>query len=356
MLIYIKSRLFASNMLSYNIVKVIIFSLFFLVISAFVQIKPVSAADSIPLGVHVLAPEELEAAKSLTQVSSDDDRWTYVTVPFTLEDVGQKKRWQKFFSQAKKLKVIPIVRLATKVEGDSWKVPTYFDVSSQITFLNSLKWPTSKKHIIVYNEVNHAKEWGGKLAPREYARIFAFASQWAHAESDKFVVLPAAMDLAAPNGSETMEAFNYLEQMRAYDKEIFEHADAWNSHSYPNPGFASSPERTGKNSLRGFLHELEYLSDKTDRDLPVYITETGWEASGRLQAWLPSYYTYAMQHVWNHPQVVAVTPFLLKGAPGPFAGFSFLTESDEPTAHYQAYRSAVEKVFGEEGVAQLSKN
>lgn len=308
------------------------------------------------MGIHILTPEELIFARELTQVSEGDDRWTYVTIPFTLDDVGQHDRWQRFFDEAREQKVIPLVRLATRVEDGQWVVPTYHDIVRQITFLGQLDWPTDDKHLIIFNEVNHAKEWGGTIDPAEYTRIFMFASQWARHEQRNFVILPAAMDLAAPNGPITLEAFNYLDQMLAADATVFDHIDAWNSHSYPNPGFSSAPQRTAKNSLRGFEHELAYLKEKTDKDFQVYITETGWEVNYNLQRWLPSYYTYALQHIWNHPQVVAVTPFLLRGTPGPFAGFSFLTEDNQPTPQYQAYRQAISKVYGEESAMQLSQS
>jgi hypothetical protein len=342
-------------MLAYSIVKILILLALFLGLLSSTG-APVWAVDSLPLGVHILVPEEITTARDLTQVDENDQRWSYVTVPFTLGDVGQTERWQVFFDLAKEQRVIPLVRLATKVENNAWVVPTYQDIVKQIDFLAGLNWPTDQKHLIVFNEVNHAKEWGGRIDPAEYARVFEFSSRWAHSENQNFVVLPAAMDLAAPNGKETREAFVYLEQMFATNKDIFSYADAWNSHSYPNPGFSSSPERTEKNSLRGFLHELAYLKAKTDRDYQVYITETGWETSPQVARWLPSYYAYALEHIWSHPQVVAVTPFLLKGAPGPYAGFSFLTNDDKPTLHYTALRQAIDKVYASEENIELSAN
>lgn len=343
-------------MLSYNIVKVhalplvlTFFSLCFLSVFS----SKAAAVDSIPLGVHILNTEELIEARQLAEVRTGDERWTYVTIPFTLADVGQTERWQNFFDEAKNLRVVPLVRLATKMENDVWTEPSYRDVVSQIEFLSKLNWPTDKKHIIVFNEVNHAKEWGGKIDPAGYAKIFEFASSWARSENVNFEVLPAAMDLAAPNAVNTREAFTYLNQMYDNNKDIFFYADAWNSHSYPNPGFASSPDRTGKDSLRGFMHELDYLKNKTGNDYKIYITETGWETSSRLARLLPAYYTYTLENIWNHPQVVAVTPFLLKGTPGPYAGFSFLTDNDQPTLHYYALRKAIDKVYSETEPAHL---
>ncbi|MFZ5376248.1 MAG: hypothetical protein ACOZAN_01085 [Patescibacteria group bacterium] len=300
-------------------------------------------AEAEVLGVHVLHPHEIDQANELVADESSE-KWHYLTIPFSLEDLNRKDEWKNFFQQAKEKRIIPIVRLVTKFENGSWKRPNRREVTQQISFLSELEWPTEQKTLIIFNEVNHASEWGGQVDPESYTRVLRFASQWAHAEDPGFVVLPAAMDLAAPNGGSTMEAFNYLESMYKYDSQIFSYLDAWNSHSYPNPGFSSSPERDTKNSLRGFLHELAFLREKTGRDFKVYITETGWVANGGTVRWLESYYLYALQHIWNNPQVVAVTPFLLKGDPGPFAGFGFLDRNDKPTAQYMALQAALEKL------------
>ncbi len=316
--------------------------LFFLMMSA----TPLFAAETIPAGIHILSTEELLKASELTASFNQDNTWTYVTIPFTLEDVQKTTQWQEFFDIARERRIIPIVRLVTKFEDGAWQVPSKRTIVDQIEVLSHLEWPTQQRTIIIYNEVNHAKEWGGKIDPVEYADVFIFAANWAHTENANFVVLPAAMDLAAPNGRSTKEAFAYLEAMHAHNSEVFMLADAWNSHSYPNPGFSSAPTRTARNSLRGFEYELAYAKQKTNKDFQVYITETGWEASASLSKWFDSYYQYAVDNIWSHPQVVAVTPFILQGAPGPFAGFSFLDQDGKPTKQYVSYKKALESRFG----------
>lgn len=319
----------------------------FLSLSALMPMH-IKAVEADVLGMHILTVEELPDAKNAVSTYSPDDRWHFVTIPFTLDDVGQTDRWQTFFDNAKQQKIIPIVRLTTRFDGKAWIIPTQKDVVDQIAFLNSLSWPTQEKHIIIFNEVNHAKEWGNTLDPEGYAEILSFAANWAQAEDTNFIVLPAAMDQAAPNGTVTLDGFTYLSRMLAYDPEVFSAIDAWNSHSYPNPGFSSSPKRTGKNSMRGFEDELAFLEknvpDESRAVLPVYITETGWEDNAATRYWLTSYYEYALQHIWTHPQVVAVTPFILKGDPGPFSGFSFITGDGSPTRQYIALQSALRRV------------
>jgi hypothetical protein len=92
-------------------------------------------------------------------------------------------------------------------------------------------------------------------------------------------------------------------------------------------------------SLRGYQHELAWLKERTGRQLDVYITETGWIDNARTGIWLDQYYRYAFQHIWSDARVKAVTPFVLRGAPGPFAGFSFLDGNGQPTRQYRAYQA-----------------
>lgn len=303
----------------------------------------VHAEEVSKVGIHILSPADLDSANQLLTVEGSD-QWRYVTIPFTLDDVDNTTEWQHFFNQAREKKIIPLVRLATRFENGSWSVPTRQDSVKLITALSTLEWPTSDRYIIVFNEVNHAKEWGGTINPQEYTSTLEFVSNWARSENKNYIVLPAAMDLAAPNGAQTQEAFRYLDGMYQADAEVFSYIDKWNSHSYPNPGFSAAPQRTGKNSLRGFEHELAYLKQKTNKDYEVYITETGWE-DNRTTGWrLTAYYDYAMKNIWSNPQVKAVTPFVLKGAPGPFASFSFLSNDNKPTRQYLAFRNMIEQM------------
>lgn len=318
---------------------------------------PIQAVEGKVLGIHILSPHEAVAAKELIQIpekttdlesqeASTQEDWYYVTIPFSLDDLNRKSEWQDFFHQAKELKLIPIVRLTTRFENGHWIIPNRKQITDQISFLNSLEWPTAEKRIIIYNEVNHAPEWGGELNPSSYVEVLKFAYQWAKSEDENFIVLPAALDLAAANTKTTQESFSYLAQMLKYEPALLDYVDAWNSHSYPNPGFSSSPYRTDKQSLRGYEHELAYLDQHTSKKLQVYITETGWSQNIYTTPYLERYYEYAISQIWSkNERVVAVTPFLLKGSPGPFANFSFLDGADQPTSQYLALKAALEKTL-----------
>ncbi len=321
------------------------FYLLALLIAAALYFAPAANAiqDTI-MGVHILSPGDLEYANQVFDQEDLERDWHLLTVPLTLNDVNQLELWQDFFLKAKKYKFIPMVRLSTRVENGIWQQPNRRQIVGMFKFLNQLDWPVDQRFVIVFNEVNHAKEWGNEIDPAGYADILEFTAHWAHTESANYKVLPAAMDLAAPNGPETMEAFDYLNLMLKHNPRIFDYVDVWNSHSYPNPSFSSSPVRRTKNSLRGFEHELAYLKNKTGKEFKVIITETGWVMNRTTEPWLSQYYLYAMQHVWTHPQVIGVTPFLLRGAPGSFATFSFFDEHNQPTSIFNAFTEAFREV------------
>jgi len=291
-------------------------------------------------GIHILDPRELDDAHRLLSIP-DNDKSAYVTITLALNDLSRVKDWETFFKESKEKKIIPIVRLVSEFDGKSWTIPTRKNIIDQITFLSQFEWPHDEKYIIVFNEPNHKSEFGGKLDPSHYTRILKFTADWAHTEDKNYKVLPAGMDLAAPNGFLTMEAFNYIGQMLQEDKDIFDNIDYWNSHSYPNPGFISSPLRNAQNSLHGFKYELDYLKRNINKDFKVFITETGWLNNAFTSRWLDYYYQYATDHIWSDDRVIAVTPFILRGDPGPFSGFGFIDRHSLPTKQYSAYKKVL---------------
>lgn len=304
----------------------------------------VSSVSATGYGAHVLHPEELQnVADETSESRGNKETPLYVTLPFSLKDTQELDRWKSGFAVAKKENIIPLIRLVTRfdTESNAWEVPTQYEIVQFARALNQLPWPQSERYIILFNEPNHAAEWGGQVNPEEYAQITSFSAQWFNTESGNYVVLPAAADLAAPNGSETMEAFTFWRRVLESEPDLLNHLDAWNSHSYPNPGFVASPQRTGKNSLRGFEHELEFLTAYSDREWPVYITETGWKQTTTNVRYMASYYSYAAKNIWSNEQVKAVTPFLWQGSPGPFSAFSLQNENKTFTYQGEALLSLI---------------
>lgn len=308
---------------------------FNLLIGLFFAAPTVQAAS---VGMHVLRPEELHDVVQQYEKYRDTSTPLYITIPFSYDDAKQLQRWQEAFDYAQEQNVVPIVRLATQFnpEINAWEVPNRFQLMQLIMAVDSLQWPQEKRHVIVFNETNHHAEWGGQANPEEFAQLSSFAFDWLNTESDTYVVLPAAMDLAAPNGPTTMEAFTYWNRALAEEPDLLTKIDAWNSHSYPNPGFVGSPTATAQNSLYGYKHEREWYQNHVSETLPIFITETGWDASKLSKSRLQYNYEVAQREAWSDQDIVAITPFLFAGSPGPFAGFSFIDEGKNPTPQWSA--------------------
>ncbi len=193
-------------------------------------------------GIHILFPGELEQAAGL--VNSNGGDWGYVTIPIQVGDKDLEK-WNMFMHLARKIHVIPIIRLAT--EGDYfntkvWRKPNESDVLDFANFLSSLDWPVKNKYIIVFNEVNRGDEWGGVPNPLEYAQLFEYAIDIFKKRSDDFFILSAGLDNASiniPNSS--FENYTFLRLMQDTTPGIFSKIDGISSHSYPNPGFSRPP-------------------------------------------------------------------------------------------------------------------
>jgi len=301
-------------------------------------------------GIHILEPTDLPKAAEL--VNSNGGDWGWVTVVIREDDLNFQK-WQDFMNQCREKHLLPIVRLATHQEKDFWTTPSPTDSQKWVNFLNRLNWPTKDQYIIVFNEPNHAKEWGGKISPEQYAKVLAEFAEKFHQTSPNFKILNAGFDLAAPNSKATMDVFLFWQKMEEEIPGIFNQLDAWASHSYPNHGFQGKPTDSGRTSIRGYQWELTTLKKyfHLEKELPVFISETGWVKdnlkfkienlkSRKSKLISPeiaaSYFKITFENLWlKDERIVAVTPFVLNYPQPPFAQFSWFDEENNPYPQYQ---------------------
>ena len=290
-------------------------------------------------GIHIISPDDLKDTATLVNSSGGD--WGYVTLVIR-EDERNSKYFQEVFERMGELHLIPIVRIATKTDKTGWVKPTDEEIYKWMVFLNSLPWPVANRYIVIGNEVNHATEWGGEVNPAEYVLYLEKFSSALKEVSLDYFVLAAAMDASAPNGKGYMSEEEYLKGMILADNNVFNYVDGWNSHSYPNPDFAGSPTQSGKGTVRTFDWELNYLKMMgIDKDLPVFITETGWahNMNGQMPyllvtAKVAEHFKDAFANAWNDSRVVAVTPFVLSHPNPPFNIFSWKDKSGEFYSFY----------------------
>lgn len=307
---------------------------YFLLIAAcylLFAVSPVSAVTdplSVPnnrYGVHILEPGELMSAAKL--INSNGGKWGYVTVPIRSDDRDREK-WTRFFIQCRNNYVIPIIRLATYINGDKWVTPSNFDLVDFANFLNDMPWPVKNRYITIFNEPNHSNEWGGMLAPTDYASLLIEARDIFKTRSDDFYILNAGLDMSAPNSATSMDALLYYRKMTRALPGWYQAIDGFAVHAYPNPGFKASPLSTSRYGITSYRYETNLLKSLGLRpDKPVFITETGYTGNNE-------FYKTAFTSVWRENNIVAVTPFVLFAGAGNFVPFSLTDSAHNPRGYY----------------------
>ena len=292
-------------------------------------VDPLSVPNN-KFGIHIISGSIDESSPAAELVNTNGD-WGYIT--FLIESSQRNEgRWQEFFNDLRRRHLIPIVRLATKSNGH-WARPYEKEYEAWADFLDKLNWPTKNRYVIVYNEPNHGAEWGGAVDPKNYARVLDQTISALKNKNEDFFVLNAGFDASAPQQTPNyMSEVEFLRQMNEEVPGIFDKLDGWNSHSYPNPEFIGSPDAHGRGTVRTWFWELQQLRNLgVTKNLPVFITETGWKHSAGVNfnpnfpspETVATYYTKAFSEAWNHQRIVAVTPFLLTYQQPPFDYFSF---------------------------------
>ena len=308
----------------------ILYSIFFIhpVLAIF---DPLSQPNN-RFGIHIISPttDEIDSASQLVNSSGGD--WGYITVVIQDKDQDLSK-WQQFFDHLRERHLIPLVRIATHPSGNFWVKPEGNAPENWANFLNKLNWPIKNRYVIVYNEPNHATEWGGSVDAKEYAQILNKTIDALKAKNPDFFILNAGLDASAPQKLPAyQEEISFLQQMNQEVPNLFEKIDGWNSHSYPNPGFIGIPTDQGRGTVRTWAWETQQLKRLgVKKDLPIFITETGWKHAEGIDTdnTLPTaqevskYYKQAFETVWSDKKIVAITPFLLTYPQPPFDHFSF---------------------------------
>lgn len=300
-------------------------------------------------GLYVYAENKDFIKLAANLVNSNGGDWGYVLIPFNMSDRDSTK-WREVFELLYEKRLIPIIQL-NAVDINDYKNQT----KDAAYFLNSFLWPVKERYISVYNEPNSSDFWFGYVDASEYATVLDFTIDTFKKENPNFFMLNGALNASAPESNEYSDSFNFMYQMNKAIPGIFEKLDGWASHSYPQPNFSGSPEGFGRWSVRAYASELDYLKDflAVNKDLPVFITETGWAHAGG-ENYNSSYFTseeigkffeIAYKNVWlPDERVIAVTPFTIWYDP-PFDNFAWVNKDKVPYKQYEMVKS-LNKVAG----------
>lgn len=328
--------------------------IFFLIV--FLLIFPVSvhavydplARPNNRFGIHIVETKDVPDLSTLVNSTGGD--WGYVTMVLSDSD-RDHDRWQNIFNEMRRLHLIPIVRLATHTENGVWATPQKDRFYEIVRLLSSLNWPTENRYVVLYNEPNHASEWGGVVDPEDYADTFVQFARALKAASSDFFILPAGLDASSADD----EAL-FLARMITAKPDILTLMDGWTSHSYPNPGFAGSPYARGRGTITTFNWELSYLQSLgLSKKLPVFITETGWQHSeGKMYiSGLPTSdqvgqnLQIAAAGAWTDPRIAAITPFIYNYQDVPFDHFSWRRLGDTDAYPQLTSYQQIPKIKGE---------
>jgi len=316
---------------------VLIFLLIQILALFFISNNVIANEPNNKFGIHLAQPHLEDLKKAAELVNSSGGDWGYVTLVIQEND-RNKQKWQEIFNLLRKYHLIPIVRLATIPEGPNWKLPNDSDADSWVDFLDSLNWVVKNRYIVLFNEPNHGNEWGGQVDPKDYAKVaFSFAKALKEKNPNFFVML-AGFDASAPHlPPKYYDEELFLKDLINSQPEIFKFIDGWSSHSYPNPAFSGSPYDFGRGTIRTYQWELELLRQLgVEKDLPVFITETGWERKKLSEELVAQNFKIAFKKVWlPDEKVVAVTPFVFDYQMPPFLGFSWKRQGED--GFYQQY-------------------
>jgi hypothetical protein len=300
-------------------------------------------------GIHLAQPHLEDLKKVAELVNSNGGDWGYVTLVIQENDRDSQK-WQEIFDLLRKYHLIPIIRLATMSLGDNWKRPNSSDAYSWASFLDSLNWVVKNRYVVLFNEPNHATEWGGAVDPKDYAKVaFAFAKTLKERNPNFFVML-AGFDASAPHlPPKFYDEKLFLKDLIDHQPEIFKFIDGWASHSYPNPAFSGSPYDFGRGTVRTYQWELNLLRQLgVEKELPVFITETGWERKKLSEEQVAQNFKIAFEQVWlPDEKIISVTPFVFDYQMEPFLGFSWKRKGDDGFYQQYYFVQSVPKTKGE---------
>ena len=305
------------------------------------DVKDIIGYQNNKFGLYIYAEEDfVELAGDLVNSSGGD--WGYVLLPINVRDYDGGK-WKKIFGKLNEKHLIPILQLWDLSEDDEEG-----QLKECAQFLNSLNWPIKNRYISVFNEPNDSEFWKGKADPLEYAEILDKPISVFKDQSEDFFMLNGAFNSSARTGGGYIDEKNFLLAMDNAVPGIFGRLDGWASHPYPQPEFRGSPYSEGRDSIKAYEWELDLLDELFGvRNLPVFITETGWAHSEGesyndnflSQDIVASYFVRAFTEIWGpDTRVVAVTPFTIRYDP-PFDHFSWIDVDEDFYPQFRAVQS-----------------
>ena len=255
-----------------------------------------------PVGINLVRWTELQYVRAAGQlVNSNGGDWGYVTLVLIDDDRQDPARVQRLLDECARDHLTPIIRVATRfnLERGIWSRPYWNDPYYWRDLFDSLHWPTTSRYVVIGNEPNLGREWGGTVDPAGYAR---YLGKWldVYADDSRYHIFNGALD--ASNDTlmpDRMDEFEYIDAMREAEPAIFDRLQGWAS----NPYHFWWGEKETRFTYRAYEAELEAIG----RELPVVIMEYhAFEIDDPRE--VAEYYEVAFNYWLADPRVLAATP------------------------------------------------
>ncbi len=281
---------------------------------------------------------ESDIKDSAKLINSNGGKWGYVLLTMNIND-GNKESLQGLFDAAKSVSLIPILQISNNSICNVDKM----NFEALAKMLNSLKWPATRRYLVIFNEMNAKDYWCQRIAPDEYAKALDKAIKVFKGKSDKFFIMPGAFNSSARTQDRYMSEDAYLVGMNNAVPGIFKKIDGWSTHSYPHPNFSGDVHNlpswyTARDTINNYTWERSLLKNNFGVGaLPTFITETGWlhkegqssciqySQNNLLSASVTSgRFKDAYMNYWlNDPTIVAITPFIFRSKDPCASGFAW---------------------------------
>jgi hypothetical protein len=255
-----------------------------------------------PIGINVIRWTEnqyLWAASDLVNSAGGD--WGYITITLVDQDRNDPSRLQRILNQCAHRHLTPIIRVATRFDlrTATWSRPEWDGPYRWRELFSDLQWPTTLKYVVVGNEPNLGREWGGEVDPGGYAR---YLDKWleAFADDPSFRIFNGALDASNDTSMpDRMDEFEFIDAMREEVPSLVDRLHGWASNPYH---FWWGTE--ARFTYKAYEAELDYLG----RDMPVIVMEFhAFEIDEpRMVA---EYYAEAYDYWLADPRIIAITPF-----------------------------------------------
>lgn len=301
-------------------------------------------------GIHLLLHSGDDVAQQLDWAKHLVGEGGYVkqlTDPISVGNAEPAAHVATFLEGAYERNLTPLLRITMPFadEGYWTKPPTndgeepaspadYSEIAAQIRgYFEALPIdPEAPLYVEVLNEVNLRFEWNNELPNPIHYGYFLMAAYDAlkSVENVDIQVVSAGLSPGSPGGS--VSIYNYIRVLFDRVPEAVGAFDYWGSHSYPGnvaPDYNYHNGRLDPASrswgIDSYVLELRQIAEYTDRDVPVMITETGYDLGNRVNPGFDTiseelrtgYTEEAFLSYWSQwSEVQSVIPFLLADTGG----------------------------------------